>query len=283
MLEAYIYAGARTPFGRQDGALSRVRPDDMLGDVIKAMVAKSGFTAESIDDVNVGCAGQAGEDSRNIARHALLRAGLPIEIPGNTLNRLCGSGMNSVIAAAHAITCGEADVVVSGGVESMTRAPFVVGRTEGPFPKSMQWYNSSLGARFPNPRIEGDFGADTMPQTADNLARDFEIKREDADKFALRSQQRYGVAKGEGFFSGEISPVEMPAGRKGPVPPVAEDEHPRPGTDIETLANMKTLTELAGQGKLKPRISHRFRLDQAAEALQAVIDRAVIGKAVLVS
>ena len=125
MLEAYIYDGARTPFGRQDGALSRVRPDDMLGDVIKAVVARSGFSPESIDDVNVGCAGQAGEDSRNVARHALLRAGLPIEVPGNTLNRLCGSGMNSIIAAAHAITCGEADVVIAGGVESMTRAPFV--------------------------------------------------------------------------------------------------------------------------------------------------------------
>ncbi len=242
MLEAYIYDGARTPFGRQDGALSRVRPDDMLGDVIKAVVARSGFAPESIDDVNVGCAGQAGEDSRNVARHAVLRAGLPIDIPGNTLNRLCGSGMNSIIAAAHAITCGEADVVVAGGVESMTRAPFVVGRTEGPFPKSMQWFNSSLGARFPNPRIEEAFGADTMPQTADNMARDFQLQRDECDVFALGSQQKYEAARVAGFFEGEFLAVAVPAGKKGaPDTMVGLDEHPRPETTMEVLAKLRAI------------------------------------------
>ncbi len=242
MLEAYIYGGARTPFGRQDGALSRVRPDDMLGDVIKTVVARSGFAAESIDDVNVGCAGQAGEDSRNVARHALLRAGLPAEVPGNTLNRLCGSGMNSIIAAAHAITCGEANVVVSGGVESMTRAPFVVGRTEGAFPKSMTWFNSSLGARFPNPRIETEFGADTMPQTADNLARDFQLKREECDAFALGSQRKYQAAYQAGFFKDEIVPVTVPAAKKGAAESVVDaDEHPRADTTMEGLSKLRAI------------------------------------------
>ena len=242
MLEAYIYDGLRSPFGRQDGALGRVRPDDMLGDVIKAMVGRSGFAPTSIDDVSVGCAGQAGEDSRNVARHALLRAGLPIEVPGNTVNRLCGSGMNSIIQAAHAITCGEAGVVVSGGVESMTRAPFVVGRTEGPFPKSMQWFNSSLGARFPNPQIESTFGADTMPATADNLARDFQLKREDCDVFALGSQTKYATAKKAGFFKDEILGIAVPAAKKGaPDTVVAEDEHPRPDTTMEGLAKLRPI------------------------------------------
>jgi acetyl-CoA C-acetyltransferase len=242
MLEAYIYDGLRSPFGRQDGALSRVRPDDMLGDVIKAMVARAGFAPGSIDDVNVGCAGQAGEDSRNVARHALLRAGLPIDIPGSTVNRLCGSGMNSIIQAAHAITCGEADVVVSGGVESMTRAPFVVGRTGGAFPKALESYNSSLGARFPNPRIETEFGADTMPATADNLARDFQLKREDCDVFALGSQQKYAAAKAAGFFKDEILGIAVPASKKGaPDTIVAEDEHPRPDTTMEGLAKLRPI------------------------------------------
>jgi acetyl-CoA C-acetyltransferase len=242
MLEAYIYDGARTPFGRQDGALSRVRPDDMLGDVIKTVVARSGFAPESIDDVNVGCAGQAGEDSRNVARHALLRAGLPIETPGHTVNRLCGSGMNAIISAAHAITCGEADIVVSGGVESMTRAPFVVGRTEGAFPKSMTWFNSSLGARFPNPRIESEFGADTMPQTADNMAREFQLDREACDLFALGSQRKYQAALKDGFFKGEIVPVTVPGAKKGaPETVVDTDEHPRGETTIEGLAKLRPI------------------------------------------
>ena len=242
MLEAYIYDGARTPFGRQDGALSRVRPDDLLGDVIKTVVARSGFSAESIDDVNVGCVSQAGEDSRNVGRHAMLRAGLPIEIPANTINRLCGSGMNALITAAHAITCGEADVVVAAGVESMTRAPFVVGRTEGAFPKRIESYVASLGARFPNPRIESEFGSDTMPQTADNLAREFQLTREACDLYALASQQRYQAAAKAGFYKDELLPVVVPSARKGQPDTIVDvDEHPRAETTLEGLAKLKAL------------------------------------------
>lgn len=242
MLEAYIYDGARTPFGRQDGVLSRVRPDDMLGDVIKAVVSRSGFAPESIDDVNIGCVSQAGEDSRNVGRHAMLRAGLPIEVPASTINRLCGSGMNALISAAHAITCGEADVVVAGGVESMTRAPFVVGRTEGAFPKRIESYVASLGARFPNPRIESDFGTDTMPQTADNLAREFQLTREACDIYALASQQKYQAAAKAGFYKDELLPVTIPAAKKGqPDGTVDVDEHPRAETTMEGLAKLKAL------------------------------------------
>ena len=242
MLDAYIYDGLRTPFGRMDGALSRVRPDDMLGDVIKAVMARSGFKAEQIDDVNVGCVSQAGEDSRNVARHAMLRAGLPVEVPANTVNRLCGSGMNAVIAAAHAITCGEADVCIAGGVESMTRAPFVVGRTEGAFPKRIESYVASLGARFPNPKIEAEFGADTMPETADNLAREFQLKREECDAFALGSQQRYKAAAEAGFFKDEVMAVTIPPAKKGAAETsVDADEHPRPETTMDGLAKLRTL------------------------------------------
>ena len=242
MLDAYIYDGARTPFGRQDGALSRVRPDDMLGDVIKAVVARSGFKAAAIDDVNIGCVGQAGEDSRNVGRHAMLRAGLPTEVPANTINRLCGSGMNAMIAAAHAITCGEADVIVTGGVESMTRAPFVVSRTAGAFPKAMESYVSSLGARFPNPRIESEFGADTMPQTADNLARDFQLTREACDVYALASQHKFAAAQNAGFFKDEILAVAVPAAKKGaPDTMVDVDEHPRPETTMEGLQKLRAI------------------------------------------
>ena len=154
MLEAYIYSGLRTPFGRHSGALSRVRPDDLLAGVTKEVVARSGFAVETIDDVSIGCASQAGEDSRNVARHALLLAGLPTDTPGAVHNRLCGSGLNALVGAAHAITCGEANVCVTGGVESMTRAPFVVGKAEQAFAKNFTVFDSSLGARFPNPKIE---------------------------------------------------------------------------------------------------------------------------------
>jgi acetyl-CoA C-acetyltransferase len=172
----------------------------------------------------------------------MLRAGLPIEVPANTLNRLCGSGMNAMISAAHAITCGEADVVVAGGVESMTRAPFVVGRTEGPFPKRIESYVASLGARFPNPKIEAEFGADTMPQTADNLAREFQLTREACDAYALASQQKYQAAAKAGFYKDELLPVTVPAAKKGqPDGIVDADEHPRGETTMEGLAKLKPL------------------------------------------
>ncbi len=243
MLDAYIYDGLRTPFGRHAGVLAKVRPDDLLADVIKAVMKKSSFKPEQIEDLVVGCANQGGEDSRCVARHAGLAASLPIETPGTVLQRNCASGLGALVHAAHAITAGEGDVFLVGGVESMSRSPLVMSRSESAFGRDVKLYDSTIGPRFSNPRLTKQFGDDQMPQTADNLARDFEIKREEADKFALRSQQRYGIAKGEGFFSGEISPVEMPASRKGPVPPVADDEHPRPSTDLDALSRMKALYE----------------------------------------
>ena len=238
MLEAYIYDGLRTPFGRHSGALSKVRPDDLLAGVVKEVVARSGFAPETIDDVSVGCVSQAGEDSRNVARHALLLAGLPVETPGAVHNRLCGSGLNALAGAAHAITCGEATVCVAGGVESMTRAPFVVGKAEQAFAKDFKVFDSSLGARFPNPRIESVFGADTMPQTADNVAEEFAIARADQDAFALRSQQRWAAAHAAGRFRDELVPVEIPR-KKGESILFDTDEHPRPDTTLEMLAKLK--------------------------------------------
>jgi acetyl-CoA C-acetyltransferase len=243
MLDAYIYEGLRTPFGRHAGALAKVRPDDLLADVMKAVMEKSGFRPEQVEDIIVGCANQGGEDSRCVARHAGLVAGLPIETPGTVLQRNCASGLGALVHAAHAITAGEGEVYLVGGVENMSRSPLVLSRSESPFARDVKLYDSTIGPRFSNPKLVKRFGDDQMPQTADNLAREYQIKREEADTFAVASQQKYAIAKGEGFFAGEISPVEMPASRKGPVPPVSEDEHPRPGTDLETLAKMRALYE----------------------------------------
>jgi len=241
MLNAYLYEGLRTPFGRHGGTLAKVRPDDLLAEVIKAVMMKSAFKPEQIEDVVVGCANQGGEDSRCVARHAALVAELPIEVPGTVLQRNCASGLGALVHAAHAITAGEGDVYLVGGTESMSRSPIVISRAESPFARDIKMYDSTIGPRFSNPKLVKRFGDDQMPQTADNLAREYGITREQADTFAARSQARYAAAKGEGFFAGEIAPVEMPATRKGPVPPVAEDEHPRPGTDMATLAKMKVL------------------------------------------
>jgi 3-oxoadipyl-CoA thiolase len=241
MLDAYIYGGLRTPFGRHGGALARVRPDDLLAGVVKEVVARSGFAVESIDDVSVGCASQAGEDSRNVARHALLLAGLPVETPGAVHNRLCGSGLNAIVGAAHAITCGEAEVCVAGGVESMTRAPFVVGKAEQAFAKDFRVFDSSLGARFPNTKIESRFGADTMPETADNLAREHQLSREQCDLFALASQEKYAKAAKDGFFQSELHPVSVSQGRNKPDVVIGEDEHPRPETTMDALLKLKSL------------------------------------------
>lgn len=243
MLDAYIYEGLRTPFGRHAGTLAKVRPDDLLGDVIKNVMKDSAFKPEQIEDVVVGCANQGAEDSRCVARHASLVAGLPIETPGTVLQRNCASGLDALVYASRAVTCDEGDVFIVGGVESMSRAPIVIGRSESAFGRDQKMYDSTIGPRFSNPKLVKRFGDDQMPQTADNLAREYKISREEADEFAARSQQRYQIAKGEGFFSGEIAPVELPPSRKGPVPPVAEDEHPRPGTNAEALAKMKPLYE----------------------------------------
>src|SRR5579863_8545080 len=240
MLDAYMYTGKRSPFGRHAGALAKMRPDDMLASVIATVVAESGFAPDAIEDVVVGCGNQGGEDSRCVARHAALVAGLPIEVPGSVLQRNCGSGLNAIAVAAQQITCGEGDVFVAGGVESMSRAPFVMGKAESPYSRDMRVFDSTIGARFPNPKVEDRYGGDTMPETADNLARDYQITREEADTFAAGSQQKYAAAKADGFYLGEIIPVEVPGGRAGPVT-VGEDEHPRPQTDMAALARLRPL------------------------------------------
>lgn len=243
MLNAFIYEGVRTPFGRHGGTLAKVRPDDLLADAIRNLMKKSAFKPEQVEDIIVGCANQAGEDSRCVARHAGLVAGLPIETPGTVLQRNCASGLGAVVHAAHAISAGEGEVYLVGGVESMSRSPLVMSRSETAFARDIRLYDSTIGPRFSNSKLVKQFGDDQMPQTADTLARQYEIKRDEADKFALRSQQRYAVAKGEGFIAGEIAPVELPPTRKGPVPPVSEDEHPRPNSDLDALAKMRPLYE----------------------------------------
>ena len=241
MLDAYIYDGVRSPFGNRAGALAANRPDDLLGDVIRAVVARSPFAAAQFEDVVVGCGNQGGEDSRCVARHAGLLAGLPIEIGGTVLQRNCGSGLGAIIAASHALTSGEGALFVTGGVESMSRAPFVMGKAPAAYSRDVEVFDSTVGARFPNPRIMEEFGNDNLAQTADNLADEYQISRGECDGFALASQQKYAAAKGDGFFTDEIVPVTVPAKRKGPPAIVAEDEFPRPTTNLETLGKLRAL------------------------------------------
>jgi len=243
MLDAYLYPGLRTPFGRQGGSLAPVRPDDMVAAVIEKIVANGPFKPDQIEDVLLGCACQAGEDSRNIARHAALLSGLPPTTPGQTVNRLCSSGLAAVLDAARAITCGEGDLYVAGGVESMSRAPFVVAKSEKAYGRDFKVFDSAIGARFPNPRIIKQYGNDSMPETADNVARDLGLSREDSDIFAAGSQAKFAAAQASGFFAGEIMPVEVPTGRKTPPKLVSEDEHPRPDSTLESLSKLKALYE----------------------------------------
>ncbi len=242
MLNAYIYDGLRTPFGRHAGKLASVRPDNLVAGVIAALMERTGVKPELIDDVILGCTNQAGEDSRNIARHALLLAGLPVSVPGQSVNRLCASGLAAVVDAARAITCNEGDLYLAGGVESMSRAPFVMAKAESAYSRDFRMFDSTIGARFPNPRIISGFGNETMPETADTVAREFGISREDADRFAARSQARYEAARSGGFFADEIVPVTIPQGKKPPLV-VTEDEHPRPESDYDSLARLKPLFE----------------------------------------
>ncbi len=243
MLDAYIYAGLRTPFGRHGGALAPLRADDLIAQLMRALLANSPFPLSQIEDVILGCTCQAGEDSRNIARHAVLLSGLPQEIPGQTVNRLCSSGLAAVLDAARAITAGEGDLYIAGGVENMSRAPFVVAKAESAYSRDFKVFDSAIGARFPNPAITKAFGNDTMPETADNIAREFAISRAESDGFALASQQRFAAAQKDGFFAGEILPVAVPRGRKAPPLLIDTDEHPRPDTSLETLAGLKPLFE----------------------------------------
>lgn len=240
MLEAYVYDGLRSPFGRQAGGLARIRPDDLLAQVMKALMARSKFKPDDLEDVIVGCANQAGEDSRCVARHASLMAGLPVSLGGTVVQRNCGSGLGAIVSAAHAVTVGEGDLFLTGGVESMSRAPFVIGKAEAAFSRDMKIFDSAVGSRFPNPVIEKHFGADTMPQTADNLARDHQLNRDDVDRFALRSQQRYAAAKAGGFFDSEISVIEVAGPKKGTQTSVAADEFPR-DTTLEALSALRAI------------------------------------------
>src|SRR5450755_1483831 len=214
MLDAYLYDGLRTPFGRHAGALATVRPDDLLAGVIRALMARGAIPPAAIEDLIAGCTNQAGEDSRNIARHAALLAGLPTSVAGVTVNRLCGSGLAALLDAARAASVGQGDLFIAAGVESMSRAPFVHAKAESAYSREIRIFDSTLGARFPNPAIERLYGRDTMPETADNIARDLAISREASDAFALGSQRRYAAAEAAGFFSDELEPVVI-AGKRG--------------------------------------------------------------------
>ena len=240
MAEAFICDAVRTPIGRYGGALATVRTDDLAAIPIAALMTRNQDVDWSrVDDVIYGCANQAGEDNRNVARMASLLAGLPPEVPGATINRLCGSSMDAVGTAARAIRCDEADLVIAGGVESMSRAPFVVGKAGSAFSRQTEMYDTTIGWRFVNTLMEKHFGVDSMPETAENVAEKFQIRREDQDFFALRSQKRAEVAQKKGAFAEEITPVTIPQ-RKSPPIVVDRDEHPRAGTTIEGLAKLPT-------------------------------------------
>ena len=237
MNEVFLCDGIRTPIGRFGGALASVRTDDLAAIPLKALVARHpALDWAALDDVYYGCANQAGEDNRNVARMAVLLAGLPDSVPAATVNRLCGSSMDAVALCARAIRAGEAELMVAGGVEGMTRAPFVMPKADSAYSRSNAVYDTTLGWRFVNPLLKQNFGIDSMPETAENVAAEFDVARADQDAFALRSQQRYAAARARGYFAGEITPVTIP-GRKGDTV-VAEDEHPRE-TTLEALAKLK--------------------------------------------
>jgi len=237
--DAFICDFVRTPIGRYGGVLAKVRTDDLAAISLRALMARNAAADWSkLDDVYFGCANQAGEDNRNVARMALLLAGLPLSAPGMTINRLCASGLEAVGAAARAIKAGELDFVIAGGVESMSRAPFVMAKAAEAFSRNAEIYDTTIGWRFVNPVLKKQYGIDSMPETGENVAEEFQVSREDQDKFALRSQQRAVAAQKSGFFDAEIVPVEIP-GKNGATL-VTKDEHPREGTTLEGLAKLKT-------------------------------------------
>jgi len=240
MSDAFICAYRRTPIGRFGGALSAVRPDDLGAVPLRALMAENqAVDWEAVDDVIFGCANQAGEDNRNVARMSLLLAGLPKSVSGTTINRLCGSGMDAVIAASRAIRSGEAELVIAGGVESMSRAPFVLPKAEAAFSRSAEIYDTTIGWRFINPLMQQQYGVDSMPETGENVAADYAVSRQDQDEFALLSQQRASTAQRNGRLAREIAPVSI-ARRKGDPVVVDTDEHPRADTTLEALARLGT-------------------------------------------
>lgn len=240
-MDAYICDAQRTPIGRYGGALSTVRADDLAAIPIAALIARNpNVDWSSLDDVIMGCANQAGEDNRNVARMAALLAGLPVDVPGSTINRLCASGMDAVGLAARGIKAGDLDIAIAGGVESMSRAPFVMPKAEAAFGRSNAVYDTTIGWRFVNPKMDAQYGVDSMPQTADNVAQDWTISRADQDAFALRSQERWAAAQAAGVFEDEIAQVTIPQRRGDPII-VDTDEHPRPGTKLENLAKLRAI------------------------------------------
>jgi acetyl-CoA C-acetyltransferase len=238
-MDAFICDAVRTPIGRYGGALGAVRADDLAAVPLAALMTRNpDVDWTEVDDLIFGCANQAGEDNRNVGRMAALLAGLPVAVPGTTINRLCGSGMDAVGQAARAIRAGDAELMLAGGVESMTRAPFVMPKAESAFSRAAAVYDTTIGWRFVNPKMQKAFGVDSMPQTADNVAADYGVSRADQDAFAARSQARWEAAQKTGRFKDEIVPVTIPQ-KKGEPIVVAVDEHPRPGTTVEALAKLK--------------------------------------------
>jgi 3-oxoadipyl-CoA thiolase len=246
MADAYICDAIRTPFGRYGGTLAAVRTDDLAALPLRALMERNKEVDwGAVDDVVYGCANQAGEDNRNVGRMALLLAGLPKEVPANTVNRLCGSSLDAVGIAARAIKSGEAELVIAGGVESMTRAPFVMGKADSAFSRVAKIEDTTIGWRFVNPLMKEKYGIDSMPETAENVAVDFKVARADQDGFAIRSQQRWAAAHKAGFFRSELVPVTLPQ-RKGDPKIFDTDEHPRPDTTLEALAKLKGVVKPDG-------------------------------------
>ena len=246
MNEAFICDAVRTPFGRYGGTLAPVRTDDLAAIPIRALIERNPRVDwQAVDDVVFGCANQAGEDNRNVARMALLLAGLPKEVPGATVNRLCGSSLDAVGVAARAIKCGEADLVLAGGVESMSRAPFVMGKADTAFSRAAEIFDTTIGWRFVNPSMKSRYGTDSMPQTAENVAEDFRVSRADQDALALRTQQRWAKAHRAGFFQCELIPVSIPQ-KKGDPKRFDTDEHPRPDTTLEALYKLQPIVKPNG-------------------------------------
>ena len=245
MSEAFICDYVRTPIGRYGGALASVRADDLAAAPIRELMRRHPGLTDKIDEVFLGCANQAGEDNRNLARMALLLAGLPESVPGATVNRLCASGMEAVAAAARGIKAGEIELAIAGGAESMTRAPFVMGKAQAAFQRSAEVFDTTIGWRFVNPAMKKLYGVDSMPETAENVADEFQIARADQDAFALRSQKRAAAAQAKGTFDEEIVAVEI-KDRKGGVTRVVSDEHPRPETTLEALAKLGGIVREGG-------------------------------------
>jgi len=271
--QAFLVDGVRTPIGSLGGSLSSVRADDLAAHVIAALMARHpGLDPAAISDVIMGCANQAGEDNRNVARMALLLAGLPSSVPGETVNRLCASGMSAVVSAARAARLGDGDLFVAGGVEQMTRAPYALSKASHPFARNQELFDTSLGWRFVNPKMKEKYGIDSMGQTAENLAEQYGITREDQDRFAMRSQQKAAEARARGRFKSEIVPVTL-SGAKGTVSAFSDDEFIRPDTSMEILSKLKPAFRSDGKGSVTA--GNSSGLNDGAAALLVASDDGV--------